>query len=58
MTVPNDARLHALQLEECEDPDCAGCPACEASEPEPDDDTPECNCGQCVAPDFTCIRED
>lgn len=27
-------------------------------EPEPDDDTPLCNCGTCTPPDFTCIRED
>lgn len=26
--------------------------------PDPDDDTPLCNCGTCTPPDFTCIRED
>jgi hypothetical protein len=30
VTVPNDARLRELGLEECEDHDCAGCPACDA----------------------------
>ena len=60
MTVPNDARPRLLELEECEDNDCAGCPYCDAMgyTAPLDDDTPLCNCGTCVPPHFTCIRED
>jgi hypothetical protein len=60
MTVPNDARLRELGLEECEDNDCPGCPACDAMgcTAPLEDDTPECNCGTCTPPHFTCIRSD
>jgi hypothetical protein len=40
----------------CSDCDDTGCPECRGDRE--DDDTPECNCGTCIAPDFTCIRED
>lgn len=41
----------------CNDCDDTGCPECRG-EPDPDDDTPLCNCGTCTPPDFTCIRDD
>ena len=44
---------------QCADCDDTGCPECRGDlGPDPDDDTPLCNCGTCTPPHFTCIRED